>query len=177
MALPVRTLKIRLFIGLVSIAFSYFIYCSNRGENPYTGKVQVINMTPDQEIAIGLQNRPTLVTQHGGWHPNQQLQQFVDHVGQKLVNNSIARNTPYKYEFHVLNDDQTINAFALPGGQIFITYALLIKLENEDQVAGVLGHEMGHVLGRHGAERVANTELWRDGAQSPRWPWVPWLMP
>ena len=118
-------------------------------------------MSPDEEIAIGLQHAPQMVAQHGGWHPDQQLQQAIDRIGQKLVDNSIAKNTPYRYEFHVLTDDQTINAFALPGGQIFITYALLSKLDNEDQVAGVLGHEIGHVLGRHSAERVASSDLWK----------------
>ena len=158
-------MKIRLLLGLAVVAFTYFKYCSSKQENPYTNKVQAIDMTPNQEIAIGLQHRPAMAEQHGGWHPNQQLQQFIDRVGKKLVDNSIAQNTPYKYEFHVLSDDQTINAFALPGGQIFITYALLAKLENEDQVAGVLGHEIGHVLGRHSAERIANSKMWQGVAQ------------
>ncbi len=55
---------------------------------------------------------------------------------------------------------ETINAFALPGGQIFITYALFSQL-NEAQLAGVLGHEIGHVIGRHSAERIAESEFWQ----------------
>jgi len=77
-----------------------------------------------------------------------------------LVNNSIARETPYEYDFHLLADNQTINAFALPGGQVFITYALFSQL-NEAQLAGVLGHEIGHVMGRHSAERIADGSFWQ----------------
>jgi predicted Zn-dependent protease len=76
------------------------------------------------------------------------------------VNNSIARETPYKYDFHLLADDQTINAFALPGGPVFVTYALFSQL-NEAQLAGVLGHEIGHVIGRHSAERIADSNFWQ----------------
>ena len=154
-------LKIRLLIGAAIILFAYVQRCSRKETNPYTGRVQAISMTSDQEIAIGLQNAPIMAQQHGGLYPNQNLQDNIDRIGFKLVNSSIAKDTPYQYEFHLLADDKTINAFALPGGQIFITYALLSKLENEDQLAGVLGHEIGHVLGRHSAERIAETEYWQ----------------
>lgn len=152
-------LKIRLLIGVGIILFSLFKYYSNREENPYTGKKQSITLTAKDEIAIGLRSAPQMAEQHGGLYPSQEAQDLVDKVGNALVNNSIARQTPYKYEFHLLRDPKTINAFALPGGQIFITYALFSKLENEDQLAGVLGHEIGHVLGRHSAERMAKQGL------------------
>ena len=152
-------LKIRLLIGAGIILFSLFKYYSNRDTNPYTGKKQSIGLTTEQEIAIGLQSAPQMAQQHGGLYPDQKAQDLVDKVGDKLVNNSIARETPYRYDFHLLRDPNAINAFALPGGQIFITYALFSKLENEDQLAGVLGHEIGHVIGRHSAERMANQGL------------------
>ncbi|MCB0485745.1 MAG: M48 family metalloprotease [Flavobacteriaceae bacterium] len=151
--------KIRLLIGAAIILFSLFKYYSNRTTNPYTGKKQSIELSTEDEIAIGLQSAPQMAQQHGGLYPNQEYQDFVDKVGNKLVNNSIAKETPYRYDFHLLRDPETINAFALPGGQIFITYALFSKLENEDQLAGVLGHEIGHVVGRHSAERMAQQGL------------------
>lgn len=156
-----RNFKVRLLIGVAIAAFFYIKRCSQKEVNPYTQRVQAISITTDQEIAIGLQNAPQMAQQHGGLHPNKQYQAFVDQVGNKLVESSLAAKTPYKYEFHLLADDRTINAFALPGGQIFITYALFSKLDNEDQLAGVLGHEIGHVLGRHSAERIAETEFWQ----------------
>ncbi len=152
--------KIRIIIGLAIVAFAFIQRCNNKEENPYTGRVQTINMSAEQEIAIGLQSAPEMAQQHGGLYPDERLQAFVDAVGQKLVRNSIARETPYQYDFHLLADDRTINAFALPGGQCFITYALFKQL-NEAQLAGVMGHEIGHVIGRHSAERIAESSFWQ----------------
>ena len=152
--------KIRIFIGLAIIAFAFIKKCNNTEENPYTGRSQHITMNAKQEIAIGLQSAPGITQQHGGLYPDERLQAYVDNVGNKLVQNSIARETPYQFDFHLLADDKTINAFALPGGQCFITYALFSQL-NEEQLAGVLGHEIGHVIGRHSAERIASSEFWR----------------
>lgn len=152
--------KIRIFIGLAIVAFAFVQRCNNSEENPYTNRVQNINMTTDQEIAIGLQSKPEITQQYGGLYPDEKLQAFVDAMGTKLVQNSMARETPYTYDFHLLADPETINAFALPGGQVFITYALFSKL-NEPQLAGVLGHEIGHVIGRHSAERIADSNFWQ----------------
>ncbi len=152
--------RIRILVGLAIVAFAFIRRCSNQEENPYTGRTQNIDMTTEQEIAIGLQSAPEIAQQHGGLYPDKRLQTLVDNVGNKLVQNSVAQETPYRYEFHLLADDQTINAFALPGGQIFITYALFSQL-NEAQLAGVLGHEIGHVIGRHSAERIAESSFWQ----------------
>ncbi len=154
-------LKIRLIIGAGIILFSLFKYYSNSETNEYTGKKQSIALSVDDEIRLGLQSAPSMAQQHGGLYPDQELQNLVQEVGKTLVNNSIARETPYRndFNFYLLRDPKVINAFALPGGQIFITYALFSKLENEDQLAGVLGHEIGHVVGRHSAERMAKQGL------------------
>ena len=151
--------KVKLLIGLGIILFTVFQYYSKSEVNIYTGKKQHISISPEKEIAIGLQSTPYMAQQHGGLYPDKKYQDFVDMVGNKLVNSSVAAETPYQFDFHLLKDSQTINAFALPGGQIFITYALFSKLENEDQLAGVLGHEIGHVVGRHSAERMSKQEL------------------
>ena len=160
-----RSWKIRIFIGLAIVAFAFFKKCANTQENPYTGKEQTISMSTEKEIAIGLQSAPQMINQYGGMHPDQNQQRYIDAIGAKLVTNSLAKDTPYQYEFHLLADNETINAFALPGGQIFITQALFSKLTSEDQLAGILGHEIGHVLGRHSAERIAETEFWQTISQ------------
>ena len=151
--------KIRLLIGAAIILFSIFKYYSIRTTNPYTGKKQSIELSPEQEIAIGLQSAPEMAQQYGGLYPSQDYQDLVDKVGNRLVNNSVAKETPYHFDFHLLRDPETINAFALPGGQVFITYGLFSKLQDEDQLAGVLGHEIGHVIARHSAERMAQQGL------------------
>lgn len=153
--------KIRLLIGVAIVGFAVMRRCSQQETNPYTGRTQAISLSPEQEIAIGLQSAPGMAQQHGGLHPRTDYQTLVDQVGTKLINNSVAKKTPYNYEFHLLADENTINAFALPGGQIFITYALFSQLENEDQLAGVLGHEIGHVLGKHSNERITDSKYWQ----------------
>ncbi len=152
-------LKIRLILFAGIALFSLFKFYSNSEENKYTGKTQHISMTPNEEVRMGLRSAPSMAQQHGGLHPNNEYQALVDKVGNKLIANSIALNSPYRYDFHLLRDPQSINAFALPGGQVFITFALFSKLKSEAQLAGVLGHEIGHVLGRHSAERMAKQGL------------------
>lgn len=150
---------VRLLIAGAMVLFALISFWSKRDVNPYTGETQVVSLTPEQEIALGLQAVPEMVAQHGGQHPDQRLQELVDRVGQRLVESSIVKETPYEYDFHLLADDRTVNAFALPGGPTFITYALLSRLDSEDQLAGIMGHEIAHVVARHGAQRLAKNEL------------------
>ena len=147
-------------IGAVLIAlFSLGTYYCNSSKNPVTGETQHVSMTAEQEIALGLQAAPEMAQQHGGLSSNTQAAQKIKEIGQKIVAQSAARNSPYKFDFHLLADPNTVNAFALPGGQIFITEGLLKNMTSEAQVAGVLGHEVGHVVGRHSAEQVAKSQL------------------
>jgi predicted Zn-dependent protease len=148
--------KLFLIMGLLMAGFQAFKYYTNTQLNPITGESQRIQWSTDEEIALGLQSAPQMAQQHGGLHPDQRAQAHVDKVGQRLVANTIAGKSGYPFDFHLLADPQVVNAFALPGGQCFITAALYNKLKNEDQLAGVMGHEIGHVIHRHGAERMAS---------------------
>jgi predicted Zn-dependent protease len=85
--------------------------------------------------------------------------QEVQKMGNLLVNDTKAKKSPWKFVFHVLADKDTVNAFALPGGQVFITLGLLNQLQNEAQLAGVIGHEMGHVIERHTAQQMSKSQL------------------
>jgi predicted Zn-dependent protease len=149
----------RLIFAAIIAIMSLVSYFGSRQNNPVTGETQYIGITVDQEIALGLQAAPQMAEQFGGLDPDQSAQALVDDIGNLLVQSSAASQTPYQYEFHLLEDNQTINAFALPGGQIFITRALFDRLQTEGELAGVLGHEIGHVVARHSAEHMAKAQL------------------
>jgi len=152
-------LFIRLGIGLLFTIFALLNYWGNVSENVVTGEKQRIQITPRQEVVLGLQSSEQIFRQHGGLHPNTSLQAYVERVGNSLVANSSASKSPYPFEFHLLRDNISINTFALPGGQIFITSALLSRLNSEAQLAGVLSHEIAHVVARHTAEHLAKQQL------------------
>ncbi|TGE24469.1 M48 family peptidase [Hymenobacter aquaticus] len=150
---------LRYLIALLIAGFSLITYYCKRSTNEVTGEVQHVDMTTEQEIALGLQAAPEMAQQYGGLHPDRQAAARVEEIGQQIVRSTKAGQTPYKFQFHLLADENTINAFALPGGQIFITAGLLKNLRSEGQVAGVLAHEIGHVVARHSAEQVAKSSL------------------
>lgn len=149
----------RLIIAAVVALGAIITYLTQTSTNPITGQKQRVALTIDKEIALGLQAAPEMAAQHGGLDPDPQAQALVDRVGQHLVAAIPRASEVYPFEFHLLADPQTINAFALPGGQIFITRALFDRLETEAQLAGVFGHEIGHVIERHGAEHLAKVRL------------------
>ena len=122
-----------------------------------------ILISTEQEIAMGIEAAPQFEAEFGGRVPNPQLQQYVQDVGMKLAGVA-EREMPY--DFLVVNSDVP-NAFALPGGKIFITAGLLSRLTNERQSAGVLGHEVGHVAARHnvkGMQRQMGAQILVDVA-------------
>jgi predicted Zn-dependent protease len=149
----------RLLIGLAIAAFSVLSYCASKEYNPVTGEEQYVALNEEQEIALGLQAAPEMAQQFGGLDPDENAQALVDQVCQRLLENSLARESDYPFECHLLADTQTINAFALPGGQLFITAALFDKLQSEGQLAGVMGHEIVHVLARHSSQQIAKARL------------------
>jgi predicted Zn-dependent protease len=150
---------VRLLLGGVLVIISLITYYSSQSTNPVTNDVQHISMSTDQEIAMGLQAAPELSAEFGGLDPSQADQQRVEEIGQRIVLDSPASTTPYQYAYHLLADPQTVNAFALPGGQIFITRGLYDLLQTDGELAGVLGHETGHVVARHSAEQIAKSQL------------------
>jgi predicted Zn-dependent protease len=150
----------RLAIVLLIATFAILRYCSTPAEvNPFTGRKQRLDLDPQSEIQMGLASRAEMAAQHGGLSPDASARGHVNRIGQKLVRSTDVSRTPYHFDFHLLADRRVVNAFALPGGQIFMTEALYRLLGSEDEIAGVLGHEMGHVVGRHSSEQIASSKL------------------
>jgi predicted Zn-dependent protease len=145
--------------GIIAIA-GFVVYFSHTAVNPTTGEKQRVNLTPDQEIALGIQSAPQMATEMGGEVPADDPQsQEVQYIGNRVWKRSIAARSPYPFHYHLLRDPKTVNAFALPGGEVFITKGLLDRLKTEGELAGVLGHETGHVVERHVAQQMAQSEL------------------
>ncbi len=149
----------RLIIGAVIALIAVGGYFFNSSTNPVTGRTQHIAITPEQEVALGLQSAPEMAREFGGLSADRGATERVKLVGQKIVQALPNEAIPYPFDYHLLADTKTVNAFALPGGQIFITEALFSRLETEGQLAGVLGHETGHVVARHSAAQMAKSSL------------------
>jgi predicted Zn-dependent protease len=149
----------RVLIAAVILLIGIAGYYGKSVLNPVTGEKQHISLTTDQEIALGLGAAPKMEDEFGGLDPDENAQALVQRVGERVMSKSVASTTPYKFQYHLLRDPQTVNAFALPGGPIFITRGLFTRLQNEAQLAGVLGHETGHVVARHSAEHMAKSQL------------------
>ncbi len=159
-------LKMRLIIAVVIALFSVgSYYLMPKQTNPITGKDERVKLTTDDEIALGLQALPGMVQEFGGEFRDPLEQQRLDRICARLLDaaerhyaaehpGSQSPREVYDFEFTILADPQTINAFALPGGQTFVTWALYQRMD-DGMIAGVMGHEIGHVIERHGAERMA----------------------
>jgi predicted Zn-dependent protease len=120
-------------------------------------------MSTEDEIKMGRENAPKFERQNGGLYPNPDTQSYVNDVGMKMARYAGRPELPW--QFRVVNSDQ-VNAFALPGGYVYLTRGLLFRLHNEAELAGVLGHEAGHVAHRdtvHQIQHAQGTNLVSSG--------------
>ena len=129
--------------------------------NPVTGKSQISLMSPEQEIASGAQNYvPAQQAQGGQYVVDPGLTTYVQMVGKKLA--AVSDRPDLPYEFVVLNNDVP-NAWAMPGGKLAINRGLLVYLQDEAQLAAVMGHEIVHAAARHGAQQQTQNVLMGAG--------------
>ena len=134
--------------------------CAGCATNPVTGGKDLVLMSEKDEIAMGEQVNAQIMQQERVYN-DIELQNYVQYVGNKLAQKSHRPNLNYR--FTVL-DSKEVNAFALPGGHIYVTRGLLSYLNSEAELAAVLGHEIGHVTARHAVRQHSATQLTSIGA-------------
>jgi predicted Zn-dependent protease len=123
--------------------------------NPATGRLQLTTVTEPQEVALGKEHDAQVVAALG-LYEDARLSSMVSTVGAALAAKSERPGLPWA--FRVL-DDPTVNAFALPGGYVYVTRGLVVHLHSTDELAAVLGHEIGHVTARHGVVQLRKTRV------------------
>ncbi len=138
--------------------------CVSRGTNPVSGNTRAFGYTWEEEQKLGDQADDQIRQQYGVYE-DEELGQYVDELGQELLAESHLRRSDTaekfretEFEFRVL-DSPVINAFALPGGYVYVTRGLLAHLNNEAQLAVVLGHEIAHVAARHASQQAGRQQL------------------
>jgi predicted Zn-dependent protease len=138
----------------LALATTLLTACGTNVINPVTGQNERSAMTETQEVVEGKKGHEEVLKEYGVLK-NTKLQAYVNDIGQKLAKQSQRANL--QWTFTVL-DSPEINAFALPGGYVYVTRGIMVYMESEADLAGVIGHEIGHVTARHGAQRATRQQ-------------------
>lgn len=146
-------MKKKFFKFFILVILSIFSLSCVAEIDPISGKKTYTLLSTQQEIEIGQKVVPSAINENDGLYPDREVQNYIRQLGA-----NIASSTPRRvdYQFYVVNSPD-INAFALPGGPVFITRGLLLKMEKESELAGVLAHELGHINARHHAKFLEKT--------------------
>lgn len=144
----------RLKLISLTLCAALLAACGTTVQNPVTGQQERTVMDEGQEIALGRKEHQAVLQQMPPY-PDARVQAYVDTLGQKLARQS--HRSHLQWSFTVL-DSPDINAFALPGGFVYVTRGIMAYMESEADLAGVIGHEIGHVTARHGAQRATRQQ-------------------
>lgn len=149
-------------ITLGAILALFFIGCTKA---PITGRDQFIMVSPQQEMQLGYQSaKQVLASQRVSNDP--QKNAMVKRIGQRIAQVTEQNyKTNFEWEFFVIDNNEEANAFCLPGGKVFVYTGIFQYADNDDELAAVMGHEIGHALARHGAERLSRGQLAQVGGQ------------
>jgi predicted Zn-dependent protease len=147
-----RRLALVPFSALLAAGLAAGVSCAR---NPVTGKNELSLVSESQEIELGKQSAEQ-VQQSIGFYEDPAVQSYVSEIGMRMAKASERPNLPW--EFHVVND-ASVNAFALPGGFIYVTRGLMTSINNEAELATVLGHEIGHVTNRHSVQQISKQQV------------------
>jgi predicted Zn-dependent protease len=142
------------FLPAAVVCLSLLCACGSAVLNPVTGQTEMSAMSEEQEVAEGVKGHQQVLTEYAVY-PNPAVQEYVNALGQRLAAQS--HRSQLQWHFTVL-DSPEINAFALPGGYVYVTRGIMAYMESEADLAGVIGHEIGHVTARHGAQRATSQQ-------------------
>jgi predicted Zn-dependent protease len=123
--------------------------------NPVTGRPEIVLMSESQEIAMGKEAAPEIAAAMG-IYKDDELQRYVESIGMRMASSSERPQLPW--QFRVI-DDSAVNAFAVPGGFVYITRGILAYMDNEAELASVVGHEIGHVTARHSVQQMTRQQF------------------
>jgi predicted Zn-dependent protease len=147
----------RLFPAALLAVAAFALAGCDYATSPATGRQFLSPVSEQQEASLGAEEHPKILAEFGGPYAEKpDLTAYVDRLGQSVA--AKAERTDVRYTFTILNTEE-INAFALPGGYVYITRGLLALGNNEAEIAGVLGHEIGHINARHTAERMGQQQV------------------
>ncbi len=149
----------RVLSSVLLAAALFATACGTKVVNPVSGETERSVMDEKSEVAEGKKAHEEVMKEFGGALANPKLQAYVNDIGQRLAKQSHRANLTWT--FTVL-DSPDVNAFALPGGYVYVTRGIMAYMDSEADLAGVIGHEIGHVTARHGAQRA--TKQQRAGA-------------
>ncbi|MFZ1751335.1 MAG: M48 family metalloprotease [Saprospiraceae bacterium] len=138
--------------------FIFFIVGSmmmSCARNPVTGKKEFMLMSEGQELALGQESDPAIISQYG-LYDNPTMQEFINDKGKQMA--AISHRPSLPYQFRIL-DSPVVNAFAVPGGYVYFTRGIMGHFNNEAEFAGVLGHEIGHITAKHSAKQYTQQML------------------
>jgi predicted Zn-dependent protease len=139
--------------------YGLYFYFTNQETVPLTGRTQLVDMSRDQEAALGLQSYRQILSRERTMSQGRQVEQVRD-IGKRLA--AVAEDPGFQWEFNVI-ESPDVNAFCVPGGKVAVYTGILPVAKNTDGLAVIMGHEIAHAIARHGAERMAQEKLMRIG--------------
>ena len=141
---------------LVAVAIISLIGCAR---NPVTGRREVVLVSQNQEVAIGRENHPVILEEYGQVD-DAPIQTYLQRIGNELA--KVSHRPALDWHFTVV-DSPVVNAFAVPGGYVYFTRGILAHMNSEAELAGVMGHEIGHVTARHSVQQMTRSQLAQIG--------------
>jgi predicted Zn-dependent protease len=153
---------IKLLPVILFALYGLYYYVSNRETVPLTGRKQLVDISRDQESALGLQSYRQILRQERVITTGQNAQ-MIKEIGRRI--SAVAEDPGFQWDYNLIDSDQ-VNAFCLPGGKVAVYSGILPVAKNADGLAVIMGHEIAHAIARHGAERMAHQKLVQIGTMA-----------